>query len=71
MYVYMSDRSIVIISNNASGNHPRLQFRINDNYIVQIYVSMIHYPVIYGINLTPQDSRVCECVLSYYAGDIL
>lgn len=32
---------------------------------------MIYYPVIYGINLTPEDSRVCECVLSYYADDIL
>lgn len=51
--VYVSDQQTVIIDSAIMHrvNHPQLQFHINDNYIVEIYVSMMHYPVIYGIDL--------------------
>lgn len=45
--VYVSDQRTVIIDSAIMHrvNRPQLQFHINDNYIVEIYVSMIHYPV--------------------------
>lgn len=60
--VYVSDQQTIIIIIDLAimhrVNHPQLQFHINDNYIVEIYVSMIHYPVIYDIDLTFENEKL-------------
>lgn len=43
-------------------NHAQLQFHINDNYIVEIYVSIIYCLVIYDIDLALEIEKLVYIV---------